>query len=362
MSSPSKITTEQVHQRVADLERLLTEEYKPQHPPKKRDWRTYEQRWAYRLRQAMHDLAPLIEKSCALVEVRGTGPPHVLTLEQRVKLLLIKILNGQSNRRMAGMLETYSLLSGLEVNYKTIERLYSDPEVAMALENLHLLMLQRRGVRKADVTGDGTGFTLSITRHYATIATHEKEKAKESPPPEETPKEGEKGKIVLAQKKAQRFVYSFRLLDLRTLLYVAYGTSLRSERAAYDTSLEWLKRQGIEVTSVRLDRYYSHASDAERFPGAKFYMLPRKDAKVHLQHEYLTALREFVGNTVVYLEQYYRREHSEAAFGADKRMLGWSIAQRRGDRIETADHCHAAWHNLLNLNGPDYPPSVGPVG
>ena len=223
MPTPSKISTEQVHQRVADLERLLAEEYKPQHPPKKRDWRTYEQRWAHRLRQAMHDLAPLIEKACALVEVRGTGPPHALTLEQRVKLLLIKILNGQSNRRMAGMLETYSLLSGLEVSYKTVERLYSDPEVAVAIENLHLLMLQRRGVRRVDLSGDGTGFTLSITRHYATIATHEKEKAKESPSPTETSKEGEQGKIALAQKKAQRFVYSFRLLDLRTLLYVAYG-------------------------------------------------------------------------------------------------------------------------------------------
>jgi transposase len=300
----------------------------------------------------MRDLAPLVQKACALVVVRRTGPPHVLTLEQRVQLLLIKILNGQSNRRMAGMLETFSLLSGLDVNYKTIERLYSDPDVAIALENLHVLMLQRRGVRRVDVSGDGTGFTLSITRHYATIATREKEKAKETSPPEGTP--AEKGKIAIAQKKVQRFVYSFRLLDLRTLLYVAYGTSLRSERAAFDATLEWLKKQGIEVESVRLDRYYSHASDAERFPGARFYMLPRKDAKVHLQHEYLAALREFVGNTTAYLEQYYRREQSEAAFGADKRMLGWRIAQRRGDRIETADRCQSTWHNLLNLYGGDH--------
>ena len=207
---PSHITSEQVQKKVADLERLITEEYQPQHPPKKRDWRTYEQQWAHRLHQAMRDLAPLVQKACALVVVRRTGPPHVLTLEQRVQLLLIKILNGQSNRRMAGMLETFSLLSGLDVNYKTIERLYSDPDVAIALENLHVLMLQRRGVRRVDVSGDGTGFTLSITRHYATIATREKEKAKETSPPEGTP--AEKGKIAIAQKKVQRFVYSFRLL------------------------------------------------------------------------------------------------------------------------------------------------------
>ena len=356
------LTEAQVRQKVADLDRLLREEYKPTHPPKKRDWRTYEQRWQHRIRQIIRDLGPLIQEACRIRRVRGTGPRHELALEQRVTLLLLKVFHDQSNRKMAGSLWLYSLLSGIEVSYKTVERLYSDPDVALALENLHVLMLRRRGVKKVDLTGDGTGYTLTITRHYATIATHEKEGSKANPSSEEktgpTPEGGKAG----PSKKAKRFVYSFRLLDLRCWMYVAYGTSLRSERAAYDAALAWLRRLGIEVSSVRLDRYYSHPSDAERFKGARFYFLPRKDAKVHLQHEYLTGLREFVERPIAYLEQLYRREHSEAAFSADKRTLGWMIAQRRGDRMEMADRCLSTWHNLLNLHGTDRVPSGTPTG
>ena len=353
------LTAEQVRQQLADLERFVEEEYKPAHSPKKRDWRTYEEQWAHRLRQVMRNLGPLIHEACAFYRGARPGPEPTLTLEQKVQLLLIKILHKQSNRRMAGMLVTFSLLSGLDVSYKTVERLYSDPEVATAVTNLHTLMMRRRGVRVTDVTGDGTGFTLSITQHYATTATKEKERAKEnSSPASEAAKGPREGMAAPSGKKVHRFVYSFRLLDLRTWLYVAFGTSLRSERAAYDASLAWLTVQGIEVRSMRLDRYYSFPRDVERFPKAMFYLIPRKDTAAHmtLQHSWIQAMRSFVENPVAHLEQYYRREHSEAAYSADKRVLGWTIAQRREDRINTADQCHATWHNLLNLYGPDRPP------
>ncbi|EQD41022.1 ISA1214-6 transposase [mine drainage metagenome] len=345
------LTREQVQLRLADLERLVQEEYKPQHPPKKRDWRTYEEQWAHRIRAVMRNLGPLVHEACSVERLEGPGPKSVLTLEQKVTLLLLKVLYEQSNRRMAGMLVTFSLLSGLDVSYKTVERLYSDPAVAVALENLHTLMLRRRGVRRIEATGDGTGFAVSITQHYATTATKEGDRAKENPPP---PSSGEDPATSPA-KKVRVFVYSFRLLDLRTWLYVAFGTSCRSERAAYGAAMAWLRAQGIEVDSVRLDRLYSGVSDAERFRGSRFYFLPKKDVKIHIQHEWLTSLQEFVEHPVAYLEEFYRREHSEAGFSADKRMLGWRIAQRRVDRIETADQCHSTWHNLLNLYGADRP-------
>jgi transposase len=246
---------------------------------------------------------------------------------------------------MAGMLVTFSLLAGVDVSYKTVERLYSDPAVEVALTNLHTLMLRRRGIHRVDLTGDGTGFALSITQHYATTATKEKEQAKANPPAASND--------VASERKVRRFVYSFRLLDLRTWLYVAYGTSARSEREAYEAALRWMEAQGIQVDSIRLDRLYSLVSDAERFRGAAFYIIPRKDSKIHVQHEWLEALRSFVERPVAHLEEYYRREHSEAGFSSDKRMLGWQIAQRRTDRINTADRCHSTWHNLLNLYGPD---------
>lgn len=351
------LTREQVQQRLADLERLVQEEYKPQHPPKKRDWRTYEEQWAHRIRSVMRDLGPLIHEACSVERLEGPGPKPILTLEQKVTLLLLKVLYEQSNRRMAGMLVTFSLLSGLDVSYKTVERLYSDPAVAVALENPHTLLLRRRGVRQVEATGDGTGFALSITQHYATTATKEGDRAKENTTP--APRPSGKGPDPPSAKKVRGFVYSFRLLDLRTWLYVAFGTSQRSERAAYEAAMAWLKAQGIELDSIRLDRLYSSVSEAGRFRGARFYFLPRKDVKIHFQHEWLQALREFVGQPLGYLEQYYRREHSKAGFSADKRTLGWRIAQRRGDRVETADRCHSTWHNLLNLYGPDRPSGPG---
>ncbi len=372
---PNPLTHEQVRQQVEDLERLVTEEYKPQHPPKKRDWRTYEQQLAVRIRQVMRNLGPLVQEACAFSRSPRPGPVPTLTLEQKLILILLKILYKQSNRRMSFGLVAFSLLSGIEVSYKGVERLYSDPEVQVALANLHTLMMKRRGLHVADVTGDGTGYTLSINQHYATTATKEKERAKENPRPPEPSKEGAtenpppptattEGSATPTPpaKKAKRFVYSFRLLDLRTWLYVAYGTSLRSEREAYDRALHWLEGQGIKVNSVRLDRYYSHPSDAARFRGAAFYFLPRKDARIHFQHEYLEGLRRFVEHPMTHLEGYYQREHSESANSADKRVLGWTIPQRREDRIGMADQCHATWHNLLNLYGPDRPPSGGAAG
>jgi len=60
-------------------------------------------------------------------------------------------------------------------------------------------------------------------------------------------------------------------------------------------------------------------------------------------------MKEFVENTMNYLEQYHQRSNSESGFAADKRMLGWNIAQRRDDRIDSALFCTGVWHNLFNM-------------
>ena len=57
---------------------------------------------------------------------------YLLSLEDRVKLLLIKQLVAKSNRMFSNML---AMLSKIEVSYKTIERLYSDPEVMLACDS-----------------------------------------------------------------------------------------------------------------------------------------------------------------------------------------------------------------------------------
>ena len=40
------------------------------------------------------------------------------------------------------MLAVFSMLSGIDVSYKTVERLYSDDEVIIAIHNLHALILK----------------------------------------------------------------------------------------------------------------------------------------------------------------------------------------------------------------------------
>ena len=45
----------------------------------------------------------------------------------------------------ANMLVIFSMISGIDVSYKTIERLYSDDEVIIAIHNLHVLILKKKG-------------------------------------------------------------------------------------------------------------------------------------------------------------------------------------------------------------------------
>jgi Transposase len=127
-------------------------------PEKKRDWRTYEQMDAERIRDAIKSLDPLINEAVSAIHIydSGTGRPSALTLEQKVKLLLIKQLVGKSNREFAYMLEIFSMISGIDISYKTVERLYSDELVMMALHNLHVLLLKKKGIKESDATGDGT--------------------------------------------------------------------------------------------------------------------------------------------------------------------------------------------------------------
>ena len=49
-------------------------------------------------------------------------------------------------------------------------------------------------------------------------------------------------------------------MDLETRLYIALGSSMKSEREAYDRAMDLLSSIGIEMDSIRLDRYYSSPS------------------------------------------------------------------------------------------------------
>ena len=56
------------------------------------------------------------------------------------------------------MLDIFSMISSVDVSYKTVERLHSDEEVVLAIHNLHTLILKKNDVSGSKTTGDGTGY------------------------------------------------------------------------------------------------------------------------------------------------------------------------------------------------------------
>lgn len=348
------IRDEDIRDKLKELDEHIRKEYIESHPKKERDWRTYEQQFSKRIKEAMKALDPLVREAVSTIRVEkeGAGRPDSLTLEQKVKLLLIKQLVGESNRMYANMLDVFSMVSGIDVSYKTIERLYSDEEVVMALHNLHALLLKKRGVEKSDASGDGTGYSLTISKHYESVARELKEKAKEQdsaatqPPAPAGTKKEEEGP------KRRAFAYVFRLMDLSTKMYLAYGSSMKSEKEAYERAMKMLSALDVTLDSARLDRYYSTPGYVDSLGGAKVFVIPKSNATMNGPWKWKETMKEFVTNPLQYLEQYYLRENSESGFAADKKMLGWGIAQRREDRIDSAQFCTGLWHNLFNLAAP----------
>ena len=317
----------------------IIKEYKLSRPEKKRDWRTYEQQYAVRLKTAMRELEPLVNEAIAAIRVmegdaRGRRPE--LTVKQKTLLILIKHLVGKSNREMSSMLVLFSLLSSVDVSYKTVERLYSDDLVQCVLHNMHQLMLRRKKVDQPDCSGDGTGYTLTIKKHYASEAAKRKEKAK---------------KKDQRTKKHQISSYTFTLLDLDSRLYVAFGTSLKSEKQAYHQAMTMTEKLGISPQSIRLDKYYSNQKDVRKintlFKHTTIYLIPKINATVRGPWKWKQMLKDFIENTLSYLHQYYQRNQNESTISEDKRRFGWTTPQRLPDRINTAQQLTTIWHNLL---------------
>ena len=336
-----KVKTKEVRNLVKILDDVI-EHYKETKETKKRDWKTYEQRFAERVKKAMKELSPLVREAVKTLriykkETRGNKPK--LTLKQKVILLLLQRLFGKSNRAMANMLVIFTLLTEVDVSYKTVERLYSDCEVIMALHNLHILILQKKDVKTADCSGDGTGYSLTIKKHYASVAQKLKEKAKIAKK--------------VSKKKKRLFVYSFVLIDIITRMYIAYGTSFKSEKEAYSEAMRMAKEMDIDINSIRLDRYYSTQGYVEslekEFGNLQISIIPKSNATINGTWEWKRIMYDFVTDPIAYLEDYFQRNQSESGIAEDKKRTGWKLGQKREDRIDTANFCNVLWHNLFWL-------------
>ena len=114
---------------------------------------------------------------------------------KKVFIILTKEIMKLSNRRMVYELPLFGI--DLPISYKTVERLYSDPLVIMMLNNLFVETLRKKDVGKCDAVGDGTGYSLTVAKHYRSIREKIGESVKKGP-----------------------FVYSFALMDLNTRMYI----------------------------------------------------------------------------------------------------------------------------------------------
>jgi transposase len=298
-------------------------------PMEKTPRKDYEREYADRIRYVGKELNNIAKSAIDLITVKNSnfGRPLKLSLQQKVAVLLLKSIFCKNNRPMAGLMSLFGAFFNIDVSYKTIERLYSDELVRMTIHNMFILTINKKCSKKIDVTGDGTGYTLTVTKHYRT----------------EMDKEG-----------YRKYVYSFNLMDIKTKLYVCYGSGIRSEKEAFENAIKMLRKveraTGITVNSARLDRYYSYQSTLDYFDNKTvLYIIPKSNSKINGPSRWRNIFRRMMKDPLLYLIEYYKRENSESGFATDKRMVGWKIWQKRDERIDTAISCTATLHNLFRI-------------
>jgi len=96
-----------------------------------------------------------------------------------------------------------------------MERLYSDPLVMMILSNLLVASVKRKGIDTAETSGDGTGYSLTVTKHYCSIRERGGDSIKEG-----------------------SFIYSFALMYPSTRMYL--NTEFQSNLKVMLTIGHWI--------------------------------------------------------------------------------------------------------------------------
>ena len=264
-------------------------------------------------------LPKYVEKAASMIKTeKTTGRPKNLNLTQRTMLFLFARLMNKSNRDVEDILGLLEPIFGISVSYKTIERLYSDEEVKLVLHNLFILLLKDENL-SGDISGDGTGYCLTVTKHYRT-----------------NPK-----------KRSKDYKYAFRLIDIDTGLYIGVGYSAISEMEAFSQAMNMMKELNIPVNSMRLDKYFSSRKVLKLFDKTvTVYIIPKKNiSKIGLS--WYRVIRNIIDSPYLFLKEYFKRNLSETGFSSDKKRFGGVIRQHREDRQETALFSIALLHNLF---------------
>lgn len=226
---------------------------------------------------------------------------------------------------MEALLALLGPVFDVEVSYKTIERLYSDETVGLVLYNLFVMLLAEEDV-SGRLAGDSTGYSLHAGKHYR------------DSPEKETDEDDEK-----------QYRHVFHLADLETGMYVAYGSSDVSEKAAFRKAIKFVEEQELPFESVRLDKYYSSRKNLRELgTDVEAFVLPKENLS-SFGSEWNKVLNRAADDPADYMEEYFQRELSESYYAADKERFGRKIRQRREDRREMATFGVTVLHNLFSV-------------
>ena len=136
-----------------------------------------------------------------------------------------------------------------------------------------------------------------------------------------------------------RIYCKYGLWDISGLVFgyedVGAFASLKSEKAAFRATLELMGECGVQAKSVRLDQYYASQSTAAAFEAnTTMYLIPKSNATIRGSYVWKDMIVDLMSYPFLFLSEYFRREHSESGFSADKRCV---MAGRFG-RDETTEY------------------------
>lgn len=311
-----RVTAKIAKQMLEVLDELREElKNKQKEPYPYAEWERKREQVKKRLRR----LPEYVKKAAGMIKIeKKTGRPKQVDLAERTMLFLFARLMNKSNRDVEEILELFKPLFGFKVSYKSIERLYSDEGVKMVLHNLLILLLQDEGV-SGKFAGDGTGYSLTITKHYRS-----------------NPK-----------KKSRDYRYVFRMIDLETGMYVAFGYSNKSEKEAFDRAMSMVEDLGVDINRISLDKYYSSRKTLKIFGNkTTVYVIPKKNIS-RIGLKWAKIIKRIIEGPINFLKDYFMRNLSESGFSSDKRRFGGLIRQRREDRQEMAMFSIALLHNIF---------------
>jgi hypothetical protein len=151
------ITNKQLQKTLGELE-YLKKLYRKDFAVEKKPYsKEYDKRLRTLMRDLVHKINEDVDKAAAVIEVKQiVGRP----MKDRVlltKIHLFQQILDLSNREMEGFALMFALTGNETFSYKTIERAFEDPVVAMILHNMYVLSCG--APRKIDASSDGTGYS-----------------------------------------------------------------------------------------------------------------------------------------------------------------------------------------------------------